>query len=254
LQAIYDLTTYPTTFDFAAWAVIARSAGCDHVHFIIDGEIAAKKYHKDVAWKRFGNILIPICRLAGLEYSVGSKQDGAQFGYHYGQVEATFKRLGEIAKLKSVINVEDKGYVTITFRDSFRNTYRNSNHEAWDKVIKYFEQRGKNVAVFPECEHTPLDLLYRMSVYAGADMNLGASGGPMSLCHFSDAPYLTFNIIPTKKPTEKTYDMRSHLAKGGFPDGSQFSFRTSRQKLIWSPDHYPIIIKAYEDMNELRLH
>jgi hypothetical protein len=254
LRAIYDLCKYPTTFDFAAWAVIAKTHGVDHCHFIIDGDIASQKYPKDIAWRRFGNILVPICALAGMDFSVGKREEGPEFPYSYGDVNKIYDHLGTVGKLETVADANLTSYVTVTFRESFRNTYRNSNVEAWSKFIQYLQKKQKDVVVFPECETQPIDIYTRMAAYCGAEMNLGTSGGPMSLCHLSDAPYLTFNMIPVKKPTENTYDMRKFLEKTGFPEGSQLHFRTQKQRLVWEPDDFETIVNAYEGMNDLRIH
>lgn len=247
--AIYDLTKYPTTFDISPWLVIAKTNGCDHVHFIIDGPIAHWKYPEEVAWRRFGNILVPHVKMAGMTFSVGERRDGPQFPYHPGDVERTFQQFGTIAKLAATQAPESTGYVTITMRESFRNTHRDSDKDAWNRVARYLSQRGEKIVILPECEHAPLDLEYRMAVYAGAKMNLGASGGPVWMCAYSDYPYLIFNLIPKRQPTEPTYDMVEHMNRGGFGPGSQFSFRTDQQQMIWEPDDYENIIRAYETMS-----
>ena len=38
------------------------------------------------------------------------------------------------------------------------------------------------------------------------------------------------------------------MIKSGFPPGSQYSFRTPRQKLVYEPDTFENIVKAYEGM------
>lgn len=247
MLAIYDLSRMPTTFDFAAWAVLARTAGAKAVHFVVDGPIADWKYPSFLAWKRFGNIVLPICNLAGLQFTVGSLQKGEEFPYHYGDVQRAFSETGRIVKLRQTYDVEP-GYVTITLRKSFRNEFRNSNVEAWMKFKEYLEAQGKRVAVLPECEQAPLDVEYRMALYANAEMNFGASNGPLSLCHMSEAPYLTLNMAPADKTGKGYMDMESFMAKGGFPIGSNFSFRTARQALVWKPDTFENIVEAWEPM------
>lgn len=247
IVAVYDLTKFPTTFDFAAWAVIARTHGCNHVHFIIDGPIAHGKYPEDIAWRRFGNIVIPLCKLARLTYSVGERRTGWEFPYLYGDVKRAYESVGRIERLQPTWVTDDSGYVTITMRQSFRNKYRNSNVEAWRKFGAYLESKGKKVVWLEECEGEPLDLLFRMALYCGAEMNLGASNGPMALCHFSEAPYITLNLIP-KVTGEAQYDIGKLMSKQGFGSGSQFGFRNERQILVWEPDDYENIVRAYESM------
>lgn len=242
--AVYNLSVMPTTYDFLVWLVLARSHGCDHVHFVADKGMAETKYAATLGWKRFGNILVPACALAGMTYSVGSMQDGVGFTYHYGHVNEYFKQHGTIAKLKATYDAQDRGYSTITLRESFRNTWRNANVKAWAEFRKFLESQGKRVIVLPECELSPLDLEYRMAVYANADMNYGVSTGPMVLCHLSDAPYMTINMNPPNN-TGRGYQIDKLMAKGGFPIGTQFAFKNDRQMLVYERDDYENIVRAH---------
>jgi len=250
--ALYDLAEMPTTFDFATWCVIAKTLGANHVRFIYEGNIATWKYPEHTAWRRFANILIPLCRLAGMTYSMGAKVEGRTCPYMTGDTIKLFNSKGHIEKLKSVIQPPKGQYTTITLRDSFRNRYRNSNVEAWGKFKVYLESIGKRVIVIPECEDDPVDIVERMALYAGAEMNLGANCGPMQLCLLSDAPYIVLNICPKNDTDEKTYDMERLLKDSGYWN-VQFPFHNSRQLLVWEPDSYENIIKSYEAMTQERV-
>lgn len=245
--AIYDLARHPTTFDFAPWSVIAKAHGARHVQFGFDGRIAAWKYPEYIAWRRFGNILVPLTLLSGMTFAVGKSSMGKEYPYLIGDVEKTYKKLGKIGKLKSVIETKKRGYVTVTLRESFRGKYRNSNMEAWTKFVEYVEKRGKQVVVFPECETAPIDLLHRMAMYASADMNLGVNGGPMTLCLYSDAPYIMLNMCPKNDTDEKTYDMEKLLRSCDFWE-KNFSFRSDKQLIVWGPDTFENIVSAYESL------
>ena len=250
--AIYDLTKNPTTYDFAAWAVIARTHGVERVHFIIDGPIATWKYggDADIAWKRFATIVLPICKLARLSYSVGARMEGQTFGYHGGEVCRLYRELGRLEKLKPTQTWDKRNYVTITMRDSFRNKHRNSNFEAWNEFERYLSGKNVDVMVIPECENAPFNVEHRMSWYCGADMNMGVAQGPMALCVFSDAPYITLNQNPKDTTGKAQYDIDKLLVKTGFPPGSQYDFRTPRQLLVWKPDTIENIIESWESMQE----
>ena len=245
---IYDLAKMPTTYDFACWAVYARTCGATHVHFIADKPIANWKYPADLAWKRFGTILIPITKLARMTFSVGPRMGGAEYPYLSGQLEELYKRIGKVELLRPTITIKNKGYVTITMRESFRTKYRNSNKEAWAKFEEYLKRRGKECIIFGEAEAHPFDLELRMAYYAGADMNLGACNGPMALCCFSAAPHITLNMCPKKPPDEDGYDILDLWQKQRFLPGSQFSFKNDRQLMVWEDDTYENIVKHYEAM------
>ncbi len=243
---LYPLATHPTTFDFACWAVIAKTHGVNHVRFVVDGKICKLKYSEQIGWRRFGNIVIPICDLAGLTFSVGPAVEGREFPYLYGHLNKTYQRFGTIAKLNSTLPKWSGGYITITMRDSFRNKFRNSNHDAWFKFTHYLQQKGKTVRVLTDSENQPYPVNARMAMYAGADMNIGVETGPMVLCHLSDAPYITMNMCPPRPDNEPGYDMRKLLASSGFPIGGQLAFAKENQRLVWKPDTYENIMEAYE--------
>src|SRR5678816_2645982 len=249
-QAIYDLSKHPTTFDFAPWVCYARTCGAGKVHFIVDGPIAQWKYPADIAWKRFGNILIPLCKIGGLEYSVGARIEGRNFTYSAGHLNTLYKQIGRIVKLKNPEVHPAQSYVTVTLRESFRNRFRNSNVPEWRKFIKYLETKNVNVEVFPECENAPIDLEYRMGVYSGATMNFGVGYGPLALCVFSEAPYLLLNLCPDPGDEKVQYDQKKLLEKQGFPEGSQFAFKNDRQLMVYEPDSFENIVRALEAMQE----
>ena len=252
MNALYDLGKQPTTFDFAAWAVIAKTNGASHVQFVYEGHIATWKYPEYLAWKRFGNILVPLCLLAGMTFAVGKRIEGDTYPYLIGDVEKAFQKHGRIAKLQSVVEPVKRGYVTVTLRESFRNKYRNSNLSAWTRFVDYLERQGKEVVVLPECENAPIDLLHRMRLYAGAEINLGVNGGPMTLCLYSDAPYIMLNMCPVNDTDEKTYDME-RLLKGCDFWQRQHSFAHSRQRIVWEPDTFENIVRSYEEVTAERL-
>lgn len=247
-HVIYNLSKSPTTFDFAAWACIARTHGAQSVHFFLNGEIADWKYSKDIAWKRFANILLPICRVARLEYTFGPPIEGVEFPYLIGYANKLYIETGRLELLRPTMKVDRGGYVTLTMRQSFRNKWRNSNMEAWGKFEKYLSGKNIDVLVFPECEEEPMNLEKRMALYCAASMNLGVSNGPMALCLLSEAPYLTFNWFDNQH--DATYDDVKLRAKQGFPVGSQLAFRNERQCLIYERDDYENIVRAYNEMME----
>lgn len=248
MNAIYDLSKYPTTYDFAAWACVARTSGVESVHFIVDGPIASWKYSEDIAWKRWATILLPICRLAGLNYTVGGRIPGPEFNYMSGYVNQLYLKTGKLEKLKPTLKADGEGYVTITLRESFRNTHRNSNIPAWMAFKSYLDSKNIEVVVIPESENSPMNLEHRMALYCGARMNLGVAQGPMALCVFSEAPYITLNQNPKDTTGKAQYDIDKLLIKTGFPPGSQYAFRNERQILIWEPDSFENIVKAFNDM------
>jgi len=246
--SIYDLATRPTTFDFASFSVISKTLGAEEVRFVYEGEIQTKKYPEDYAWRRWANICIPICRLAGLKYSLGPRVDGFTHWYHYGSVEGVYKELNRISLLKLPETIEPKkgDYVTFTLRDSIRNKWRDSDLPSWKQFASYLRAEGWEIEVMMDCEFAPLAIEARMSAYKGAKMNFGSSNGPMALCHFSDMPYITSNMIPRHNPENAAERLKTYMSHGGFPYGSQFSFKTPNQMIQWEYDTFDNLKKAYE--------
>jgi hypothetical protein len=240
-EAYYDLSKYPTTFDMAAWCVLVKTMGANHVRFVYDGKIASWKYPEEIAWRRFTNILIPMCSLAGMSWSINRTRNGFTAGYHVGEVNQLYKSRGFISKLKAVTDTKKRGYITITLRNSIRNKWRDSNLEAWERVRKDLERKGREVIVIKDREYSPLDLRKRMELYEFADMNLAVSCGPITLCYLSEAPYRSFNLTPNK-------EMEEFLARGGLTKGFQFDFRNENQKLVWEPDTYEVISRELETL------
>lgn len=244
---MYDLSVMPTTFDFAVYAVMAKTLGYDAIHFAVGG-MASWKYSEEIGWRRWANICIPICRLADIKFTVGAKNDflGDVLGYGTGHIETVYKKLGRIEKLKSVYEHPKRGYVTITMRESFRNQWRDSNRDEWAKVGEYLARRGEEIIVLEECEMQPLALEERMAIYCNAKMNLAVGNGPMVLCWLSEAPYLTFQL---PRGPEKDYQALIHQwDKLKFPIGSQLSFRNKMQEIVWGPDDFDVIKERYEKL------
>ncbi len=239
---LYDLSVMPTTFDFACTAVMAKTLGYEEIRFVVDRPMTAWKYPAKMGWRRWANIVVPICELADLSFSVGSKVEGDVLGYTTGNVEALFKLKGRIAKLHSVMPFDHSGYVTITMRQSFRNSWRNSSPD-WIKVADWLKEKGEEVFIFEECEDEPIAVERRMAVYCNAKMNLAVGNGPMVLCWLSEAPYLTFQL---PKGPEKEYQLLVEQWKRmGFPIGSQLSFKNAQQEIVWGPDDFETVTSCY---------
>lgn len=243
--ALYPLDEFPTTFDFCVFAAVAKTCGLKHVRFSIEERIADHKYPPDIAWKRFGNILVPVCSMAGLTYSVGEPRPGVRLGYYYGDAIYVYENLRTWSPLRQVIATPKRGYYTITLRDSIRNKWRDSDRDSWMRVKDDLESRGERVIVFDDCEYNPIDIQERMAVYCQAKLNMG-TGGPMALCDMSLAPYLHF-VWADDSPSGEA--LRIFHQESRFPFGSQLPFRTKYQKFVWEKDTYENITRALDEFD-----
>ena len=235
--AIYDLANQPTTYDFVAWICIVKTLGAKRVHFMSSDQIETWKYPAGVAWRRFANIILPLCDMM-LPWSIGEKKPGFTVGYHIGQAEALYEEKGFIEKIPLIPG--DDGYVTITIRESIRNKHRDSNRPEWDKFASWLERNGERVVFIEDGETRDylISLEKRMQLYSNARMNFGVNTGPMWLCAFSEAPYTIINMAPEEISAQ-------HLANGCFPPGSQFSFANINQRILWEPDTCENLIRSY---------
>jgi len=241
--ALYPLDTHPTTYDICSYLVVAKTSGAKHVRFCNVESMADWKYPRDLAWKRFGNITIPCVKLSGLGWSVGPKISGKAYTYYTNRVNELYEEFGRVELLKPTMNVDLDRYVTITIRESFRNGARNSNRKAWELFKSDLVSEGYDVVWFDECETEPTDVEQRMAYYSGAVMNFGCNNGPMGLCWYSEAPYLTFNMAPDEKTQELMRRFR-------FPEGSQFAYRNTRQRLVWEADDISVIRREWSEMKK----
>jgi hypothetical protein len=243
----------PTTFDFAVTAVLARTLGFDGVHFDVRG-MASWKYPAEIGWRRWANILVPLCSLAGLRMSAGAGMKGEALGYATGDVETLYRKLGRVSKLAAREAPDRSGYVTITMRDSFRNAWRNSNRREWERVREVLIARGEDVIVLEDAEDAPMPVGQRLALYEGAKMNLAVGNGPMVLCWLSEAPYLSFQLPEPRGHERELAELVSQWDRMGFPVGSQLSFRNARQEIVWGPDDADLILERFDEVlgNERR--
>lgn len=235
----------PTTFDFAVYAVVAKTLDYDSVHFATTS-MARWKYPQEIGWRRWANICIPLCKLAGLSFTVGPAVEGDVLAYGTGAVEKVYRAKGKIHKLKAPYKYQRSGYITITMRESFRNKWRDSNRAEWAKVGEYLVKKGEEVIVLEECENQPLALEERLAIYESAKMNLAVGNGPMVLCWLSEAPYLTFQL--PRGPEKDHQALVEQWSRLRFPIGSQLSFRNKMQEIVWGPDDADLIIQKYEQL------
>lgn len=237
----------PTTWDFPVYLCAAKTLGYDEIRFVI-GKIATYKYSPVIALKRWANILIPLCYMEGMPYSVCDvntvKAD--VLSYAMGYLTSMYEKLGRIELFQTRRTHE--GYVTITLRESFRNPWRNSDLTAWAGVKKRLEERGKTVIVLPECEAEPIHVTERMRIYSGAEMNMGVSGAGLTLCWLSDLPYMSF-LLPNRKGYEKArMELIAQHQRLNFPIGTQLPWRNGQQELVWKGDDFETIMRHYDAM------
>lgn len=220
MRAVYNLAERPCNFNFFEFLVASTTAGCNHVVFD-DSRGYKPKYKKDETQRRIESILIPGCELAGVTYEFGEGR-GYDPGHHISAVIKAYRKFGRIERLKSALPKGDVKY-TVTLRNSTRYPERNSDRKSW---LRFAGEIG--AVVIEDFGDQPIDLIERMALYMGAEMNYMVANGPGILCFLSEAPFTSIM---------KNVNLAYH-SEHGFPKGSQLPWFTDRQKVVWSGDSY----------------
>ncbi|MCR4286005.1 MAG: hypothetical protein NUW00_03890, partial [Candidatus Kaiserbacteria bacterium] len=232
--ACYDLSIQPTTFDFATFLVVATTMGAEHIRFTHTGKLMRKDYSEEESLNRFENIVVPMCKLAGVSNSIGSRR-GVCYEHSIGNVLGVYSHKGFIKKLIPTRKLEKSGFVTVTLRRS-RKPQRNSNVAEWNRFIAWCD---KEVVVIPDYADEPISIEDRMNLYCASDMNLGVLGGPSILCFYSGAPIIEMKYMKTGNEWEGNH--RFHGTDNNF----QFPFATRKQRYVAKEDTFENIRDAY---------
>lgn len=186
--ACYDLSTQLTTFDFYSWLVQVKARGATEIVF--DTRFYGpmeRKWSREELRRRFETIIAPGPALAGLPCREGVDGDRNLATCRMrGLVD--FARLNSVPRLRSVKPPNRAHRYTVTLRrQTISDPFRNSNERAWRK---FAEEIG--ALVIEDFEDDPIDLHDRIAIYAGAEMNLGVTCGPMTMLTLTEYPCMSF--------------------------------------------------------------
>lgn len=161
---------------------------------------------------------------------------------------------GETVPRLSAPVLKPTGAVTITLREAYHDTERNSNAGAWLRFARMLRRAGERVIFIRDTlfaneeledfETSPLastDLIHRMSVYAAVKLNFFVANGPLALAMFSNAPWISFCDI--------TQNSNWKVATGGLDAGQQYPWSAEDQRIVWKPDTYDNLVSAWNDRN-----
>lgn len=222
MRALYDLSRYLTSFNFAEWLVQAEADGAEGVVFDAR-RIRDNKWPAPIARKRFESICLPMPALIGLPVAVVDgggvlPEDVRDYGEPGGARLVAFCKAGRsFTRLRSVKPPGTNRY-TVTLRKTQRAPGRNSNEAVWRDFARAIGAR-----VIHDYELEPIHLHDRMAIYAGAEMNFFCSNGPGILCSLSEYPCMMFN----------THHARESLLGDGMKDGEQYPWMLGNQRAIW---------------------
>jgi len=145
------------------------------------------------------------------------------------------------------------GYLTVTLREAEHWPQRNSDTKAWLEFaawcgvpVVFVRDTAKadepiGGLSFPEAA---TDIHIRTALYSTARCNLLVANGPVSLCFFSDAPFLMFKpLVEGYSPGTPEYWAEAI----GVPVGTQLPWATPRQRIVWATDSFEDIKAAWLD-------
>lgn len=187
LIAYYSLLEYLPSYDFFSWLVQVKAAGA--VEVVLDRRAKEKsKYSEAEAHRRFESILLPGAALAGLPCREESKEELSTKPHPDMRNLIEWIRAGNtFERLRSVIPVAQDGpRFTMTLRRQW-DVRRNSNEI---DCRKFADRIG--AMVIEDFADDPIPLHERVALYAGASMNYGIIGGPLTLCTLTSYPVCMF--------------------------------------------------------------
>lgn len=228
--ACWDLSNRPASFDFITYLATATTYGATHVRFVLNRGWKPKNYTLEQAQERFRSIVEPAVALWGLQYDIG-EPFGKEYSHFFHRcVEAHKQSIRGINKIP--YPVEDRGYLTITLRNS-RTPERNSKDDQWMAFADKQRATGRKVVILRDYEERPVSLADRMRLYAGAHMNFFVINGPLTMCIHSEAPYLCMRTIGCEKSVSTS---PKFMASIGITPGFQFPWANARQRLSYLDD------------------
>lgn len=239
---LYDMAVKPATFDIVPCLATGIARGARSVRFVL-GKWMPKDYSQAQAEQRFKSIILPMPALFGLPCSIG-EPEGTKYSHLTSSALMTYcdtKALGKIT-----MPCVDKGYVTITLRRS-RTSMRDSHDNEWRAFAKRLDRK---VVFIPDYEQTPIGLHERMQLYAGAHMNFFVNNGPLTLCIYSDAPYLSMRTIQGEGSGAAS---PKFMAAVGIKPGFQYPWARPNQRLSYLDDTADNIAAEYAKMSDHRM-
>ncbi len=196
-------------------------------------------YSDEIMRRRFDSILAPGPALVGLPSRIGTDGDRSISSEleHFAEL---CRRGHRFPRPESVLPPGRARY-TVTLRNQARKSpYRNSNAGAWRA---FADEIG--AIVIEDYDDDPLPLHERMALYAGADLNLGVSCGPMFLATLTSYPCMVFNFGPDGQLPFLEIKCR-------MPYGSRPPWLADNSTVIWERDTLALIRREFRKWQDSR--
>jgi hypothetical protein len=261
----YNVAHSPLSYDFVVWLVDAEMtrirAGAPaplKVGFWL-GQDPELRMNRDRRRLWINRVMRPALKLIG-----AVEDERALYGHSKPIFVARditrFCKLGEkVPVLRPTKKWPSYGHVTITLREADHYDARNSQVDAWCKFASEIERTERVIFVrdtakateplggFETCPDASLYLEDRMALYASAKMNFFVSNGPIGLTIFGEAPFMAFITVQDEDDPLGCNRPEFWEAAYAIKIGEQFPWLRQDQKLVWLPDTFNNIKRAWED-------
>jgi len=238
---LYDLRNRPASYDFVTCLASSIALGIKHVRFVYGRGFKPKNYTLKQAEERWQAIVEPAPALFGVSYSVGDPK-GVEISHMLRAAIEIHNRTGRMGRIQALCIPKD--YVTLTLRKS-RNPERDSNEE---ESRKFARSCDRKVIIIPDWDEEPISLEDRMSLYAGAYLNMMVMNGPATLCFHSDAPYVILRTIGCEQSGSTSPEFSK---RNGITPGFQFPWAKEHQKMSYLQDTAENLWLEYESMKKI---
>lgn len=274
----YDVGKEPISHDFIPWLVTVKMlqakaqllAQAPPTKTKICFLKAKTEIYVDTAYRAgfFESVMVPALDLFDVERAPEAKNGRHVDNYTYREIVELAKagcpvpRITVPPTLKEEMQarLQWREPVTITLREHKHWEHRNSSMTDWLRFGEYLKDRGEYVIFVRDYAHAdePIvgfetmpeaskNFLGRGALYESAKCNLFVSNGPATLGVFGTRPWLQFVDVTTD---EKYLQNRPDWwwLHHGLSKGEQLPWSAPNQRIIWEPDTYEGMVRAWEDL------
>ena len=222
----WDTGKRVSTYDYFTWQTQVASAGATEIVFRTDN-MRSTKWPLQEAKKRFLNYIWPGPGLHRIPCRIGTDGDAEIGSIHMQDLPENFTRM------RSVLPPDSERY-TVTLRQTFHNTFKNSDQDLWREFANRIRAR-----VIEDHAVEPIGLYERMALYAGAHMNFGVPNGPVSILWYTPYP-----LCMVSDPATSAKSWGGH----GYKPGDRIKFLLDNQSVVWAKPTMDILMREFERM------
>jgi uncharacterized Rossmann fold enzyme len=269
LDAVYDLSLSPASWDFIPWLVRAEMARkrSGFKKLAVSFLPGPKNGFRDDPLPDYDkrqileNVMRPAIALIGAVE--GKATAGWRSGYTVNQIVEDSNK-GEAvpvfsapqwARDKIAAQLKNRTPVVIVLREAQHWPKRNSNMADW---LKFAAELGDVIFVrdtakadeplegFHTHPEASRDINVRLALYEHASVVMGVNNGPMTILEFMNVPFLQFKkTVPDYPPSAREW-IEKFI---GIPFGGQHPWHNAKQRIVWADDTYAAIKQAYIDLH-----